>query len=95
MEEYDIIKTKIFRSSNDFISQREKRIIEAIDFEGGTIEKRKKHLISILPNGKEVYFLKPGKETQRRIPNIHDMFPNVGINDKSETDSFTFEIIWE
>jgi hypothetical protein len=95
LEEYDIIKTKIFRSSNDFISQREKRIIEAIDFEGGTIEKRKKHLISILPNGKEVYFLKPGKETQRRIPNIHDMFPNVGINDKSETDSFTFEIIWE
>jgi len=95
LEEYDVIKTKIFRSSNDFILQREKRILEAIEFEGGTIEKPKKHLISILPNGKEVYFLKPGKETQRNIPNVHDMFPNIGINDKSETNSFSFEIIWE
>ena len=53
MEEYDIIKTKIFRSNNDFILQREKRILEAIEFESGTIEKPKKHLISILPNGRK------------------------------------------
>lgn len=95
MEEYSIIKTKIFKSSSDFILKRKKRIIEAIKFESGTIEKPKKCLISILPNGKEVYFLKPGKETERKIPNIHDMFPNVGINNKSETDRFNFEIIWE
>jgi len=95
LEEYDIIKTKIFRSNNDFILQRKKRILEAIEFESGTIEKPKKHLISILLNGKEVYFLKPGKEAQRKIPNIHDMFPNIGINGKSETNNFSFEIIWE
>ena len=97
MEEYDVIKTKIFRSSDYFLLQRKKRITEAIRFEGGTIEKPKKYLISILPNGKEVYFLKPGKETQRKIANIniHDMFPNIGINDKSETEGFSFEVIWE
>lgn len=95
MSEYATIKTKVFRSSKDFILKRETRIAEAIAFEGGTIEKPKKHLISTLTNSKESYFLKPGKETQRTVPNIHDMFPNVGSNGKSETDKYTFEIIWE
>ena len=95
MPEYDIIKTKIFRSNDDFILKRAKRIEEAIAFESGTIAKPKKHLISTLPNGKASYFYKPGKETQRTIPNIHDMFPNVGSNDKSETDGYNFEVIWE
>ncbi|MBI3600894.1 MAG: hypothetical protein HY097_09695 [Nitrospinae bacterium] len=95
MSEHEIIKTKIFRSSEKFILQRAQRIAEAIAFEGGTIENPKRHLISTLPNGKESYFLKPGKETQRAIPNIHDMFPNVGISNKSETEGYTFEIIWE
>jgi hypothetical protein len=97
LEEYDIIKTKIFRSTDKFISQRKKRIKEAIRFKGGTIEEPKKFLISILPNGKEVYFLKPGKETQRKIVNIniHDMFPNVGANSISETGGYSFEIVWE
>lgn len=95
MSEYATIKTKVFRSSKDFILKREMRIAEAIAFEGGTIEKPKKHLISTLTNSKESYFLKPGKETQRTVPNIHDMFPNVGSNGKSETDKYTFEIIWE
>lgn len=95
MAEYDIIKTKIFKSNNDFILKRAKRIEEAIAFEGGTIAKPKKYLISTLPSGKVSYFYKPGKETQRTIPNIHDMFPNVGSSDKSETDGYTFEIIWE
>ncbi|MBI5327191.1 MAG: hypothetical protein HZB80_02715 [Deltaproteobacteria bacterium] len=95
MSEHDIIKTKIFRSSEDFILKRAQRITEAIAFEGGNIANPKKHLISTLPNGKESYFLKPGKETQRAVPNIHDMFPNVGSNNKSETDGYTFEVVWE
>ncbi len=95
MTEYEIIKTKIFRSNKEFIAKRAKRIKEAIAFEGGTIAKPKKHLISTLPNGKESYFYKPGIETQRTPPNIHDMFPNVGSRDKSETDGYTFETIWE
>ncbi len=95
MAEYDIIKTKIFRSTDDFILKREKRIAEAIAFEGRTIAKPKRYLISTLPNGKISYFLKPGKETLRTIPNIHNMFPNVGNKDKSETDGYNFEMIWE
>jgi len=95
MTEDDIIKTKIFRSNNNFIYQRSVRIAEAIAFESGTIVEPTKTLISTLPNQKESYFFKPGKETQRAIPNIHDMFPNVGSKNISETDGFTFEVIWE
>ena len=95
MSEYDIIKTKIFRSSKDFIFHRKQRIEEAISFESGTIENPIKHLISTLPNGKESYFFKPGKETVRKKPNVYDMWPNVGKNGISETENWTFEKIWE
>ena len=95
MADYDIIKTKIFKSHREFINKRTKRIEEAITFEGGTIENPIKTVISVLSNGKEAYFLKPGKETLRTKPNIHDMFPNVGSSNQSETDSYTFEIMWE
>ncbi len=95
MPEYDVIKTHIFKSNQEFILKRAQRITEAIAFKSGTIKKPKGHIISILPNGKISYFLKPGKETQRAKPNIHDMFPNVGTEKKSETDGFTFELIWE
>jgi len=90
-----IVETKIFKSNKDFIRQRSMRIAEAIAFKSGTIEHPKKTVISVLPNGKESYFLKPGKETLRKKPNIHDMFPNVGSNNQSETDGYTFEIMWE
>ncbi|MCK4913675.1 MAG: hypothetical protein KAS69_03635 [Planctomycetes bacterium] len=95
MAEDGVIKTKIFRSNNDFIERRSARIAEAISFDSGTIAKPKKILISTLSNQKESYFFKPGKETQRKKPNVYDMFPNVGSSSKSETDGFTFEIIWE
>ncbi len=95
MTERDIIKTKIFKSNREFIDKRTKRIEEAIAFKGGTIEKQKKHLISSLPNGKETYFFKPGKETLRKVPNIYDMSPNVGANGISETESWAFEKVWE
>src|SRR3989338_2040271 len=95
MSEHNIIKTKIFRSTDDFILQRSKRIKEAIAFKGCTIENPKKHLISSLPNGKEAYFFKHGKETLRKVPNVYDMSPNVGANGISETESWAFEKIWE
>ena len=96
MTEHDIIiKTKIFRSNKNFIHQRSVMIAEAIAFESGTIENPMKTVISAIPNGKEAYFLKPGKETLRATPNIHDMFPNVGNDNQSETDGYTFEIMWE
>jgi len=96
MTAHDIIaETKIFKSNKNFICQRSLRIAEAIAFKSGTIDNPKKTVISVLPNGKESYFLKPGKETLRAKPNIHDMFPNVGSNNRSETDGYTFEIMWE
>lgn len=95
MTEHDIIRTKIFRINANFTNQRSVRIAEAIAFESGTIENPIKTVISVLPSGKEAYFLKPGKETLRATPNIHDMFPNVGKNNQSETDGYTFEIMWE
>ncbi len=91
----EIITTKIFKINKDFIEKRSKLIREVITFESGTIKKPKKHLISSLPNGKEAYFLKPGKETLRKVPNIHDMSPNVGANGISETEGWAFEKIWE
>jgi len=90
-----IITAKIFKSNKEFIERRAKLIREAIAFEGGTINKPKKHLISSLPNGKEAYFFKPGKETLRKVPNIHDMSPNVGKGGISETVNWAFEKIWE
>jgi len=95
MTENDIIITKIFRSNQNFIHQRSIRIDEAISFKSGTIENPIKAVISVLPNKKEAYFLKPGKETLRAKPNIHDMFPNVGSKNQSETGGYTFETMWE
>ncbi|MCD4830764.1 MAG: hypothetical protein K8R02_03020 [Anaerohalosphaeraceae bacterium] len=95
MTEDSIIKTRLFRSDSDFIHRRSIRIAEAIAFKSGTIADPVKTVISTISQKKESYFLKPGKETQRATPNIHDMFPNVGSNNKSETDGFTFEVIWE
>ena len=94
MAEYDLLTTQLQKNSKEFIAMRNKRILEAMAFEGGTFDHRKKHLISSLPNGKESYFFKPGKETKRKVPNIHDMNPNVGLNEISETDSWAFDKIW-
>ena len=89
------LKTKIFRNNKEFINKRRKRIEEAISFKSGTIEIPLKHLISFLPNDKETYFFKPGKETLRKAPNVYDMSPNVGKKGISDTESWTFEKIWE
>lgn len=58
--------------------KRIKRLKEAISFNSGTIENPKKHVINVLPNNIEVYFLKPGKEVFRpKNPNLYDMTPMV------------------
>jgi hypothetical protein len=93
--EPEIITTKICKVDKDFIGKRIDLINEAIGFESGTIDSPKQHLIFLLPNGKEAYFLKPGKETLRKEPNIYDMSPNVSANGESLTKDWTFEKVWE
>lgn len=95
MSEDTVIRTHAFKSGPVYIAWREARVAEAIAFAGGSIQKQRKHLISVLPNEKEAFFLKPGKETLRNKPNIHDMFPCIGRGNDRETDDYTFEIIWE
>jgi len=59
--------------------KREKRILEALSWSSGTQSRPHKHLVATLPNGVEVYFLKPGKEVfNTKRPNPHDMLPVVG-----------------
>jgi hypothetical protein len=90
------ITTKVFVPNKEFRNRRIKLIEEAIAFEGGTIQNPIKHIISSLPNEKASYFLKPGKEAQRKKPNIYDMTPNVGVtSEASEAANWTFENIWE
>jgi hypothetical protein len=90
----EIITANLFNSrarSKDFIEKRAMLIEEAINFPQGTIEKPKKSIVAKITNGKEVYFLKPGKETSRKTPNVHDMFPNVS----NDFDKWAFGQIWE
>jgi len=91
----EIIFTKVFRINKDFLDKRKELINEAIAFETGTIAHQKKTVVATFPNGKEAYFLKPGKETLRKIPNLYDMSPNVGSCNKSDTENWAFEQIWE
>lgn len=80
------LRTRIinFQRERDFkkelIRKREERIREAQSWEPGpSVDEQKKYVVAELPGGTEVYFLKPGKESQRKErPNIHDMAPQVG-----------------
>ncbi|GHT18813.1 hypothetical protein AGMMS4957_01810 [Bacteroidia bacterium] len=88
----ELIATNIFKIDKNYISKREKLINEAIVFKSGTFEQQFKTVVATLPAQKEVYFLKPGKETKRKTPNPYDMLPNVGEQDMS---NWAFEQIWE
>jgi len=71
--------------------KRVKRIQEALSWESGTEDKPRKHLVSKLPDGSEVYFLKPGKEVfNEKRQNPHDMLPVVGNPDAK----LRFDEIW-
>lgn len=89
-----ILTTKLFKgrqARQRLQNEREKRIREAIGWEAGrSIENQKKYVVNVLPNGLEVYFLKPGKEAFRDKPNIHDMTPKVNIS----YENAKFDDIW-
>lgn len=70
--------------------KRRKRVLESTNWKGGSLENPKKYVVAKLPNGLEVYFLKPGKETKRETPNIHDMKPCVEDMQKD----YGFDDIW-
>lgn len=72
------------------IQKRKARIQEALNIK--IIDKNNpvKYIIDVLSDGTEVYFLKPGKEYFRTIPNLNDMSPNVG----NLFTKFSFADIW-
>lgn len=71
--------------------KRQKMMQEALSWSKGTFEKPHKHVITKLPNDIEVYFLKPGKETNNVArPNPHDMTPVVG----SPKHKLRFDEVW-
>jgi hypothetical protein len=56
-------------------AKREKRIWEALTWDSGTEDNPRKHLVTSLANGLEVYFLKAGKEVfnkKRRALGLRD-----------------------
>lgn len=90
-----ILTTKLMASKIDrrkFKEWRERRISEALALSTGpSNDAPHKHVIDVLPDGIEVHFLKPGKETQRAKPNVHDMTPRVG----DAYTGATFQFVWE
>lgn len=92
----DILSTKIKslwdkEFKRKIKKRREDRIKEAVSFEPGpSTADPIKHKVNNLPDGSEVYFLKPGKETDRDDPNIHDMTPSVG----KIYEDFQFDDTW-
>jgi hypothetical protein len=91
----DIFKTKIQEGHlTELKEKRTSRILEAINFSSGTKDLPIKHSIDTLPNGLEVYFLKPGKEVFReKNPKKYDMKPVVGENNSKFSFSDVFKII--
>lgn len=89
---HNIFRTRLQDSNRraSFQDKRMKRIQEALNWESGTEEKPRKHLVAVLSNGVEVFFLKPGKEVRRERPNPHDMLPVVGSTDLK----LKFDDIW-
>jgi hypothetical protein len=69
------------RTRASWEDRRTKRIQEGLSWESGTDQKPKKHLVAVLSNGVEVFFLKPGKEVKRVRANPYDMLPVVGNPD--------------
>ncbi|MDR2588487.1 MAG: hypothetical protein LBC67_03585 [Spirochaetales bacterium] len=89
------ITTTVYKKEQTFAEKRRKLFREAISFTAGTLEKPHKHLISVISGAQEAYFLKPGKETLRKHPNMHDMLPVVGTQTVNYTEKWTFAHMWE
>lgn len=87
------LKTRLQGSSTRGVweDKREGRIREALDWGSGSADEPQKHLVTILANGIEAYFLKPGKEAfNQKRPNPNDMLPVVG----SPEIKLRFDDIW-
>ena len=91
---HDFLKTEIQKGKDEELNNmRKKRISEALNWKRGpSLASPQKHIITILPNGMEVYFLKPGKEVfRKRNPNPHDMTPCVG----QAGEPYGFDTVWK
>ncbi|MCL2140783.1 MAG: hypothetical protein FWH42_03795 [Dehalococcoidia bacterium] len=88
----DKIKTK--ESKERFLGIKRSLITEAIEFPLGTVAKPKQTLVNEI-DSIDAFFVKPGKEASRKIPNTYDMYPLVIYNQKEVTGRFSFEDIWE
>jgi hypothetical protein len=78
-------------TKNSLETKRRKMIQEALTWSKGTFDNPNKHVVANLANGDEVYFLKPGKETNNVArPNPHDMTPIVG----DPNHKLRFDEIW-
>ena len=84
--------TKVQKGHADEVKRKRiMRIKEAINFEIGTKEEPKVHLIG-MANDSKVYFKEPGKEYFRENKrNVNDMTPNVG----DLYDRYSFGDIWK
>jgi len=91
-----ILRTEIInfrnREKEPFVKKRRKRIEEAVSWEGGpSTENPEEIVVDKLPSGQEAYFLKPGKETERKEPNPNDMAPRI----EGVYKNYTFQDTWE
>lgn len=92
MHDRGILRTEVQRGKPVLFSRlRKKRIEEALSWSMGGREHPHRHIVTRLPDGLDVYFLKPGKEVfNERRPNPHDMTPLVGSGDER----LRFDQIW-
>ncbi len=92
----EILSTEIVSLWNkelkwDIIDKRRTMIEEAVGWEKGPSRERpEKHVVHRLNDDIEVYFLKPGKETDRVEGNPNDMTPRVG----DHYNNYTFDDAW-
>lgn len=91
----NIITTSIFKSNADFLSNKRKLIVEAVNFKSGTVKEQTKTTIFQFANDKESAFYKPGKETLRKKPNVYDMYPAILAFGTDITNKLSFDNLWE
>ena len=90
----DFLITNIKKDKELFFDVKRELITEAINFPMGKTVIGKWYE-GIYGYCIEASFLKPGKETRRKEPNIYDMYPMLKCEDVDVTEKFTFEDIWE
>lgn len=91
---HNFLKTELQKGKpKEAEDKRIKRISEALNWKAGpSLDSPKKYVITKLPNGMEVYFLKPGKEVFRlKNPNPNDMIPILGYSDER----YGFDTVWK